>query len=107
TRTDLFDPAAWPASGPRPRRKLLDAARLTHQGLAGADERFTVVAGTGQETVTAVRRRGDEFVYTLTRHGDGTVPTQSALLPGAHSLYARVAHSELTRDAQVAAAVID
>ena len=104
---DLFDAGAWPAGGLRPRRELLHAARLTHQGLARADDRFTVVAGIGQETVTAVRRRGDEFVYTLTRHGDGTVPTDSALLPGAQSLYARVAHSELTRDPQVAAAIID
>ena len=54
-----------------------------------------------------MQRRGDQFVYTLTRHGDGTVPTVSAQLPGANSLYARVAHSDLTRDADVAAALAD
>jgi pimeloyl-ACP methyl ester carboxylesterase len=107
THADLFDSAAWPAAGPRPRRALLQAARHTHRHLAPADARFTVVAGVGQETVTAVRRRGEEFVYTLTRQGDGTVPTASAQLANAHTLYARVAHSELTRDAQVAAAVIE
>jgi NAD(P)-dependent dehydrogenase (short-subunit alcohol dehydrogenase family) len=85
----------------------LMAARGTRAQLAAADARFTVVAGIGQETVTRVRRRGAEFLYTLTRHGDGTVPTASALLSGAECLYARVAHSDLTRDAQVAAAVID
>jgi pimeloyl-ACP methyl ester carboxylesterase len=104
---DLFDPAQWPAQGPQPDTALLRAARTTHAALAPADGRFTVVAGTGQETVTAVRRRGAQFVYTLTRHGDGTVPTISAQLPGAVSLYARVAHSDLTRDAGVAAAVAD
>jgi pimeloyl-ACP methyl ester carboxylesterase len=104
---DLFDPAQWPTAGPQPRAALLAAARATQATLAPADARFTVVAGTGQETVTAVRRRGNQFVYTLTRHGDGTVPTVSALLPGARSLYARVAHSDLTRDAAVAAAVAE
>ena len=69
--------------------------------------RFAVIAGVGQETVTAVTRRGDDFLYTLTRHGDGTVPLASAQLPGAASAYARTAHSELTRDPQVAAAVVD
>ena len=49
----------------------------------------------------------DQFVYTLTRHGDGTVPTASATLAGARAAYARVAHSELTRDPLVAAAVVD
>jgi len=104
---DLFDPGQWPRAGPRPRAALLAAARATQAALAPADARFTVVAGIGQETVTAVRRRGEQFVYTLTRHGDGTVPTASAQLPGARSLYARVAHSDLTRDAAVAAAVAD
>jgi pimeloyl-ACP methyl ester carboxylesterase len=104
---DLFDPRQWPTAGPQPRAALLAAARSTQAALAPADARFTIVAGTGQETVTAVRRRGDQFVYTLTRHGDGTVPTVSAQLRGARSLYARVAHSDLTRDAAVAAAVAD
>jgi hypothetical protein len=104
---DLFDAAQWPAEGPQPDMALLAAARSTHAALAPADRRFTVVAGTGQETVTAVRRRGAQFLYTLTRHGDGTVPTASAQLAGAASLYARVAHSDLTRDAAVAAAVAD
>jgi len=105
--TDLFDAREWPASGPRPRRKLLQAARAAQAHLAPADGRFAVIAGVGEGTVTAVRRRREEFVYTLTRRGDGTVPVASAELPGAASAYARVAHSDLTRDRQVAAAVVD
>ncbi|MBS0380073.1 MAG: hypothetical protein JSS29_16455 [Proteobacteria bacterium] len=107
TALDLFDVANWPRTGPRPYAALLAAARTTAAQLAGADGRFAVIVGTGQETVTAVRRRGDEFVYTLTRAGDGTVAVDSALLPGARTFYARVAHSDLTRDAGVAAAVVD
>jgi pimeloyl-ACP methyl ester carboxylesterase len=105
--TDLFDAAAWPAAGSRPHPQLLQAARSTQQQLAPPDERFAIIAGTGKETVTALRRRGGEFVYTLTRGGDGTVPLASALLPGVRSAYARVAHSDLTRDPLVAAAVVD
>jgi pimeloyl-ACP methyl ester carboxylesterase len=104
---DLFDPTLWPTSGPRPRVELLQAARVSREQFAPADERFTVIAGVGQETVTAIARVRDEFVYTLTRHGDGTVPTSSATLAGARSAFARVAHSDLTRDPLVAAAVVD
>jgi pimeloyl-ACP methyl ester carboxylesterase len=105
--TDLFDLARWPTSAPRPRVELLQAARASHEQFAPADERFTVIAGVGEETVTGIARIRDEFVYTLTRHGDGTVPTSSATLAGARSAYARVAHSNLTRDPLVAAAVVD
>jgi pimeloyl-ACP methyl ester carboxylesterase len=104
---DLFDPAAWPRSGPRPRPALLKAARTVARTLAGADERFVVIAGVNQETVTAVVRQRDDFVYTITRNGDGTVPTDHALLPGARTYFTATAHSELTRDHGVARAVVD
>jgi pimeloyl-ACP methyl ester carboxylesterase len=105
--TDLFDASAWPAAGPRPQAQLLEAARGTQHQLAAPDERFAVIAGAGKETVTALRRRGEEFIYTLTRGGDGTVPLASALLPGVRSAFARAAHSDLSRDPLVAAAVVD
>lgn len=104
---DLFDARAWPASGPQPRAALMQAALAARQRLAPPDERFVSIVGVGQETVTAVTRRNDDFVYTLTRHGDGTVPATSAALAGVRSAYARVAHSNLTRDPVVAAAVVD
>jgi pimeloyl-ACP methyl ester carboxylesterase len=105
--TDLFDPGAWPAAGPQPEAALLQAADAARQALAPPDERFAVVAGVGQETVTAIARRKDEFVYTVTRRGDGTVPVSSAEFAGVRAAYARVAHSDLTRDPVVAAAVGD
>jgi pimeloyl-ACP methyl ester carboxylesterase len=105
--TDLFDARAWPASGPQPRAALMQAALAARQRLAPPDERFVSIVGVGQETVTAVTRRNDDFVYTLTRHGDGTVPATSAALAGVRCVYARVAHSNLTRDPVVAAAVVD
>ena len=105
--TDLFDARAWPASGPQPRAPLMQAALAARARLAPPDERFISIVGVDQETVTAVTRRNDDFVYTLTRQGDGTVPAASAVLAGVRCAYARVAHSNLTRDPVVAAAVVD
>ncbi len=102
---DLFDASAWPAAAPLP--SLLAAARTLPERLAPPDHRFAVVAGVGEETATTLRRRGQEFVYTYTRAGDGTVPLASAQLPGVRSFCARVAHSDLTRDRTVAAAVVE
>lgn len=104
---DLFDSGTWPTTDPRPRLELLATARPFRSVLAPADKRFAVIVGVGEETVTAVACRNEEFVYTITRHGDGTVPAVSAELPGALTHYARVAHSDLTRDRGVAAAVVD
>jgi len=106
-RANLFDPAEWPRTGPRPDRALLRAARDIQSKLVQADERICVIVGVGQETVTAVTKRNDDFVYTITRHGDGTVPAVSAELPGARNHYTTAAHSDLTRDPTVAAAVTD
>jgi hypothetical protein len=106
-RTALFDAAAWPHTGPQPRSSLLAEARRDRERLAAADERFVTIAGIGEATVTAVARRGDDFRYTITRAGDGTVPAASAALPGARGFFAHSAHSNLTRDPLVAAAVVD
>jgi pimeloyl-ACP methyl ester carboxylesterase len=104
---DLLDPRAWPDSGPPLRRPLLERARRFREALPPADERFVAVAGVGQETVTAVSKGRDGFAYTVTRHGDGTVPANSAALDGTNTYFAKTAHSELTRDAHVASAIID
>ena len=106
-RTALFDAAAWPRTGPQPRAALLAAACAERERLAPGDARFVTIAGFGEETVTAVARRGDDFHYTITRAGDGTVPAASAALAGARGFFAPTAHSNLTRDPQVAAAVVD
>jgi hypothetical protein len=104
---DLFDAEQWPHQGPRPRPELLHAARESRAGLAKANERWSVVVGTGQPTVTGIEHVEDDFVYTVTPHGDGTIPVVSARLTGAHTYYVACAHSELTRDPLVASAVAD
>lgn len=104
---DLTNPMQWPLTAPAPRLALLERARRWHGALPKPDERFTAVAGVARPTVTAAQRGEDGFVYTVTRGGDGTVPTFSAAPEGMRAYYTRAAHSELTRDEQVAAAVID
>ncbi|HEY6515976.1 MAG TPA: hypothetical protein VIY50_07510 [Steroidobacteraceae bacterium] len=103
---DLMDPRAWPEAGPALRQPLLERARRFREGLPPADERFIAIAGVGQETVTAVSKGRDGFVYTVTRHGDGTVPASSAALT-ANTYFAKAAHSDLTRESQVASAIVD
>jgi pimeloyl-ACP methyl ester carboxylesterase len=104
---DLFDPRAWPDSGPALRPPLLEHARRFRERLAPADERFVAVAGVGQETITAVRKGRSGFVYTITRHGDGTVPAASAALDGARTYFTNTGHSDLTRDARVGSAIVE
>jgi hypothetical protein len=103
----LLDPSAWPDSGPALRSPLFERARRFREGLGPADERFVAIAGVGEETVTAASRGKDGFVYAITRHGDGTVPADSAALEGSDTYFAHAAHSDLTRDAQVASAIVD
>ncbi len=104
---DLTNPMQWPLSVPAPRLALLERARRWQGMLPQPDERFVAIAGVARATVTAAQRGEAGFVYTVTRDGDGTVPTFSAAPPGLRAYYTRAAHSELTRDAQVAAAIID
>lgn len=104
---NLLDPGAWPDSGPALRPALIEGARRFRERLAPPDARFVAIAGVGQETVTAASKGRDGFIYTITRHGDGTVPAYSAALNGASTYFTKVAHSDLTRDAQVAAAVVE
>jgi hypothetical protein len=104
---DLLDPRAWPDSGPPLRLPLLERARRFREGLPPADRRFAAIAGVGQETVTAASKGRDGFTYTVTRHGDGTVPASGAALDGANTYFTKTAHSDLTRDARVASAIVD
>lgn len=104
---DLTDPRHWPSSSPTPRAALLQGAQRFHGALPEPDARFAAIAGVARKTVTAATRGKDGFVYTVTRGGDGTVPTFSAAPHGMRAYYTRAAHSDLTRDAKVAAAIID
>jgi pimeloyl-ACP methyl ester carboxylesterase len=104
---NFLEPAEWPDTGPELRSPLFERARRFREGFPLPDERFTAIAGVGQETVTAASKRRDGFVYKVTRHGDGTVPAVSAALGGAQTYFANAAHSDLTRDALVGSAIVE
>jgi pimeloyl-ACP methyl ester carboxylesterase len=96
---------SWPDSAPLPRADELDRAAALC--LPDAPDRLYCIAGTGQPTVTAARAESRRLIYRLDAHGDGTVPVASAVLAGHGHRYTTVPHSELPRDADVAAAVAD
>jgi hypothetical protein len=104
---DLYDPANWPHDSRAPHRALLRAASRVGELLAPADERFTVIAGVDQPTITALALRSGEFVYHVTNAGDGTVPVELALLAGTDTYFIRGNHSELPNDSHVVSAIID
>jgi pimeloyl-ACP methyl ester carboxylesterase len=104
-RPDWLSAGSWPASAPVPRAAQL--ARSAALRLPDAPEQLHCIAGCGQPTVVAARNDGEQLRYTLDSHGDGTVPVASAALPGHTCRYADVSHSELPRDALVAAAVVE
>jgi hypothetical protein len=104
---DYHDRASWPTHGPAPDPARLAAAASLGRLLLPGDARFAAIAGIGAPTVTAARPTRREFTYTYRRDGDGTVPLESAQLPGAALYVAPVAHGLLPRDDRVGAAVID
>jgi hypothetical protein len=104
---ELFDIGHWPTAGPRPDPRLLQAGRAFLAAIPAADERCIAIAGTQQRTVTGLRLAGDEFHYQISNAGDGTVPLESAQLPGCSNYYMRCEHSALPRSATIARAVLE
>ena len=104
---DLYDPAIWPSDSRAPRRTLLEMALRVRRQLASPDERFTLIAGIDQPTITGLSLRSGAFVYQVTTEGDGTVPVDLALLDGIDTYYVRENHSELSHDTRVVNAIVD
>jgi pimeloyl-ACP methyl ester carboxylesterase len=104
---DLLDPHSWPRRGPQPSRAGLRAARELAALLPVSDPRCICIVGTGQRTVTGLLRREAQFHYEVSAAGDGTVAAARAILPGSSAYSLRCEHSELTRSAIIAAALVD
>ncbi len=104
---DLYDDANWPAQGPRPRAALLAAAKRAQDELAPPDERFRLIAGVNQETITGLAFDGTEFAYEHSLLGDGTVPLAFAELPSVPTWYVAESHGSLPNNGRVADAVRD
>ncbi len=58
---NLFKRSAWPSNGPQPLDKLLQSASDIQSKLAAYDDRFFLVAGINQDTVTDIALSQGEF----------------------------------------------
>ena len=106
----LFDPSIWPAAPAINPAALLKAKSAIEQ-LPGRDQRFVLIAGNNQETVTGMTvDSSGEFRFTTTTAGDGTVPLDfarfdtSAQIP---TYLANVTHNGIIADGNVSAALDD
>ena len=104
---DLYDPEAWPVTGPRPRAELLARAPGVQDWVAQARGRFTVIAGHGVPTVERVEKNGEVFRYGRTTDGDGWVTARGAALDDAPCYFTTAAHLAMTNDGTVLSAVVD
>jgi len=103
---DLQQASSWPG-GPKLQSRRLRRCAAYRSHLAPADERFSLIAGTGQPTVTAMRASGSELLFEVTPNGDGTVPLSLAALSGAKTYYVAEGHTELPSNTRVIAGIID
>jgi hypothetical protein len=104
---DLFDPNQWPNDELAPDMKLLARARKVRARLPDADDRCSVIAGVGQETIVSATMRGGGFEYEYRAEGDGTVPLTRARWADASTWFVNEAHGALTQNDEVLAAVAD
>ncbi|HYG65542.1 MAG TPA: CHAT domain-containing protein, partial [Thermoanaerobaculia bacterium] len=106
---NLYKLPMWPPEDElRPRQELLERVREVQKALAPADERFFLIAGVNQKTVTGLVRRPDGgFSYEFSPDGDGVVPVDLALLPGARTWYVEDSHGTLPTNPRVAHAIAE
>lgn len=109
---DLFDGSCWPRTGPQPDPKRLaiaaKAGELLARPEAAPEIPWYLIAGVDQATKVSARVDGAEFVYTVTQEGDGTVPLESALLPGVvKTWFASAGHGFFANNGGVRAATVD
>jgi hypothetical protein len=102
---DFFNIKNWPSVGWRPLQSYLDLAKLTYDSLAMADERYFVIAGVNQETVTGIKRKDQEFIYQYSTAGDGTVPLSLAELDNCTTYFIEESHGSLPNNRSVAKAI--
>lgn len=104
---NLYDLSSWPVDGPRPRAEMLRQAQASQQALAPADERFKLIAGVNQQTITNLSLTNGRFVYESSADGDGTVPLSFAMLSGMDTWYVEESHGSLPNNGAVGEAVRD
>ena len=107
---DLYDLASWPEpeKGLLPRASILAGVKGVQHTLAAPDDRFFLIAGVDQETVTGLQRdQSGRFSYSISSAGDGTVPLEFARLPETPTFYISEGHGSLPNNRVVGQAVLD
>jgi pimeloyl-ACP methyl ester carboxylesterase len=105
---DLYDASKWPDDKPKPSQKSLTSARNVQKtALAGADDRFYLIAGVNQETVVDFAQKDGKWTYGSSFEGDGTVPLNFCRLPNTKTYYIEEGHGSLPNNSRVERAVID
>jgi CHAT domain-containing protein/pimeloyl-ACP methyl ester carboxylesterase len=107
---NLYKPDSWPKSGPQPVSALLAAVKAVIGRLAKADDRFFLIAGVNQDTVTGMKLENGEFVYEVSPDGDGTVPLEFAKLADIReeqTYYVEEGHGSLPNNGTVGNAVAE
>jgi hypothetical protein len=104
---NLYNQADWPVDALTPSSAQLKRGQLALHRLADADQRFHLIIGDGQPTVTGIYRKQNEFVFECSDRGDGTVPVELAQMDGICSWYIQEAHGHLPRNTIVCQSVID
>jgi pimeloyl-ACP methyl ester carboxylesterase len=110
TAIDLFDAKSWPKTGPQLNAAVLRNVPAVLQTLAPGDDRFSLIAGVNEDTVTGVSLdpQTQEFVFEMSTAGDGTVPLALAELPGIKATYfVEETHGSLPNNRTVARACAD
>ena len=111
---DFFQESTWPAGKFRPKMARLKKAPRVHELLAQVrpDDlaRMHLIAGVNCETAVdaTFNSANSEFEYRFSQEGDGTVPLESARLPGIKQVYyVEEEHGALPNNRRVAESVID
>ena len=69
--------------------------------MAFPDDRFCLIAGINQRTITDLRQRDGEFEYIESDDGDGTVPLAFAQLPDVVTYFVEESHGSLPMNGTV------
>ncbi len=109
---DLMDISKWPVKGSRPKENLLKLASKLQDHLAlpheAADAEWFLIAGAQRVTKVAARVENDRLSYKISDEGDGTVPLESAVLPGvSKTWYGSADHPFFTGNKAVRAATVE
>ena len=104
---NLYNQAHWPMDQLTPSIAQLKRGQQVMHGLVDVDQRFHLIIGDGQPTMTGVSLRNNEFVFECSDHGDGTVPVTLAQWDNVCSWYIQESHGLLPRNTIVCQAVVD